>query len=154
MLTVTKEFGFDAAHILEGHDGLCSNLHGHTYKVMVEVCHRNETIERGASKGMVIDFKHLKESLNEVLFGKLDHALIGYRDPDSITESTLLDAAEKLELRTYIMPLRPTAENMCIHFSDVIKKVLAEHFIGLRLMSITVYETPTSYATINCGGIV
>ena len=32
MLTVTKSIKFDAAHILTNHQGLCKNLHGHTYQ--------------------------------------------------------------------------------------------------------------------------
>ena len=37
MTTVTKTVKFDAAHILTNHQGLCKNLHGHTYRVDVSV---------------------------------------------------------------------------------------------------------------------
>ena len=37
MLTVTKSIKFDAAHVLTNHQGLCKNLHGHTYRVEVSV---------------------------------------------------------------------------------------------------------------------
>ena len=30
MLKIAKEFSFDIAHMLDGHDGKCRNLHGHT----------------------------------------------------------------------------------------------------------------------------
>ena len=35
MFKVSKEFSFDMAHLLDGHDGKCQNLHGHTYKLQV-----------------------------------------------------------------------------------------------------------------------
>ena len=37
MITVTKTVKFDAAHVLTNHQGLCKNLHGHTYRVDVSV---------------------------------------------------------------------------------------------------------------------
>ena len=37
MFKIAKEFNFDMAHMLDGHDGKCKNLHGHTYKLQVEV---------------------------------------------------------------------------------------------------------------------
>ena len=37
MFKIAKEFSFDMAHMLDGHDGKCKNLHGHTYKLQVEV---------------------------------------------------------------------------------------------------------------------
>ena len=37
MTTVTKTVKFDAAHVLTDHQGLCRNLHGHTYRVDVSV---------------------------------------------------------------------------------------------------------------------
>ena len=42
------------AHLLDGHDGKCQNLHGHTYKLQVEisVTYMNQV----QKKAMVIDF--------------------------------------------------------------------------------------------------
>jgi len=54
----------DCAHQLPGH-GKCGQLHGHTYRVEVEV-------EGEADQGMVIDFADLKAQVRVVL-GKYDH---------------------------------------------------------------------------------
>ena len=40
MFKIAKEFNFDMAHMLDGHDGKCKNLHGHTYKLQVECSRR------------------------------------------------------------------------------------------------------------------
>ena len=55
MTTVTKTVKFDAAHILTNHDGLCKNLHGHTYRVDISVSQADSI-----DQDMVIDFAKLK----------------------------------------------------------------------------------------------
>ena len=73
-ITVCKEVTFDCAHMLSGHEALCKNLHGHTYKVQISVT--NEQIAEGSSIDMVIDFKHLKEVISKSIMDKFDHAII------------------------------------------------------------------------------
>ena len=73
MTTVTKTVKFDAAHILTNHQGLCKNLHGHTYRVDVSV-----SMATDASEGndMVIDFKDLKAVATETICDRFDHAFV------------------------------------------------------------------------------
>jgi 6-pyruvoyltetrahydropterin/6-carboxytetrahydropterin synthase len=54
----------DCAHTLPGHPK-CGQLHGHTYRVEVEV-------EGPAEGGMVLDFADLKAQVRSVL-GRYDH---------------------------------------------------------------------------------
>jgi len=53
---------FDASHQLQDspdlHTKKCANLHGHTYKVIVEIEAANER------HGMIIDFGKIKETIN------------------------------------------------------------------------------------------
>ncbi len=58
---------FDSAHYLPNHPK-CGNVHGHTYKVEVEV-------EGELKDGMVVDFEDLKTILREIV-SKFDHRLI------------------------------------------------------------------------------
>ena len=37
MYYLTVENSFDSAHFLHGYDGKCSNLHGHRWRVVVDV---------------------------------------------------------------------------------------------------------------------
>ena len=39
-IRVTKSFGFETGHALYGYDGLCKNVHGHSYKLYVTVVGR------------------------------------------------------------------------------------------------------------------
>ncbi len=58
---------FAAAHTLKGYDGDCARLHGHNWKIEVEIIGSkiNEV-------GMVIDFKKIKKRAKEVI-AELDH---------------------------------------------------------------------------------
>ena len=57
-MKITKIFTFDSSHMLDGHDGKCQNLHGHTYKLEITVS--APIIQGGAKDGMVMDFTDLK----------------------------------------------------------------------------------------------
>lgn len=59
--TLTKEFKFEAAHQLHNHNGKCRKLHGHSYRVVVEVQGEVRDADGGPDEGMVIDFGHIKD---------------------------------------------------------------------------------------------
>ena len=146
-LTATKEFTFDCAHMLVGHEGLCKNLHGHTYKLEMEVQHfgSKDTIEGGPSDGMVIDFKDLKEIVNRRIVSKMDHAFICQR-PEALkgAEFEISKVLESYGLKMYFMEDRPTAENMVKHIAAAISYELKG--TQIILTRVRLYETPTSYA--------
>ena len=70
MYTVRTEECFDSAHFLAGYDGKCKNIHGHRWRVVLEVS--KENLDDG---GMVIDFTDLKHELKNFA-DTLDHAFI------------------------------------------------------------------------------
>ncbi len=60
MYFLRTEDSFDAAHFLKGYEGKCSNIHGHRWKVIVEV--KGEDLKQeGPKRGMVVDFSDLKD---------------------------------------------------------------------------------------------
>ena len=68
-IRVTKQFNFEAAHALRNYDGKCKNIHGHSYKMIVEF--EGELDENG----MVIDLYDVEKIINPVI-EKLDHAFM------------------------------------------------------------------------------
>ena len=133
MLTVTKSVKFDAAHVLTNHQGLCKNLHGHTYRVEVSV-----TQAPGDNADMVIDFKYLKKKCEEVILERYDHAFM--YNSESQAESEIAAVVMKHGMRAVAMPYRSTAENLARHFFGVLR----EHVAGLS--RVRVWETPDSSA--------
>ena len=76
MLTVTKQFKFEAAHHLPHYDGACNHLHGHSYKLEVTVTGSVSKDEHDPKCGMIIDFKDLKKIVEEVVISKYDHSYL------------------------------------------------------------------------------
>lgn len=133
MITVTKTIKFDAAHILTNHQGLCKNLHGHTYRVDVSV-----TQGSGDTRDMVIDFKDLKRIASEVVCERFDHAFI--YNTESAGEREIAAVVEKNGMRTVAIPFRSTAENLARLFFGELKARIP------GLSAVKVWETADSCA--------
>lgn len=133
MLTVTKSVKFDAAHVLTNHQGLCKNLHGHTYRVEASV-----TQAPGDDADMVIDFKDLKKTCEELILARFDHAFI--YNSESPAENELAAVVTKHGMRAVALPFRSTAENLARHFFDELRSRID------GLCRVRVWETPDSSA--------
>lgn len=133
MTTVTKTVKFDAAHVLTNHQGLCKNLHGHTYRVDVSV-----TQPGGEHGDMVIDFKDLKAIASSVVCDRFDHAFV--YSTASEGEREIAAVVEKHGMRTVALPFRSTAENLARHFFGELKPLVP------GLSAVKVWETADSCA--------
>ena len=133
MITVTKTIRFDAAHVLTNHQGLCKNLHGHTYRVDVSVAQGD-----GDTRDMVIDFKDLKRIASEVVCERFDHAFI--YNTESAGEREIAEVVEKNGMRTVAIPFRSTAENLARMFFGELKALIP------GLSAVKVWETADSCA--------
>ena len=131
MLSVFKECRFDAAHILTNHSGQCKNLHGHTYRVIVEVQAVSE------SQDMVIDFKDLKHLIEKHILSRFDHSFI--YDKTSESQREIAAVISKYGMRSVALPFRSTAENLARYFYEALS---AE----IPVAGVKVYETPDSCA--------
>ncbi|QEH45287.1 6-carboxytetrahydropterin synthase QueD [Aggregatibacter actinomycetemcomitans] len=136
MFKVSKEFSFDMAHLLDGHDGKCQNLHGHTYKLQVEV--RGDLYQEGAKQGMVIDFSDLKKIVNHAILEPMDHAFI--YDQTSERESKIASLLQQLDSKTFGVPFRTTAEQLAQFIFNQLK-----YQENLPVSAIRLWETPTSF---------
>ena len=60
MYILKTEASFDSAHFLAGYNGKCSNLHGHRWKIVLEV-QTEELKEDVQHKGMYLSLIHISE---------------------------------------------------------------------------------------------
>ena len=137
VIRLTKEFSFEMAHFLPGYDGLCSNVHGHSYLLHVTVAGSPSDDPSFPKFGMVMDFSDLKKIVGEEVVGRLDHALMvrrGSVDPSSV---------EPITRRLVEVDYQPTCENMLVDFAGRISRRLP---CGVRLVSLRLNETATSFA--------
>ena len=72
MYTLTKTFRFEASHQLHHHDGKCRRLHGHSWRMTVEVA-RAELDTEGPKRNMAIDFTDISRAVQPMVEEYLDH---------------------------------------------------------------------------------
>ena len=77
MYTLTTMVEFSSAHTLVGHSGPCKKMHGHNWKVEVEI-----TGDKLDKIGMVIDFKEIRKATN-LIVDELDHEFLNNLEPFS-----------------------------------------------------------------------
>ena len=116
-IRLTKEFSFEAAHLLEGYDGACREIHGHSYRLFVTVRGVPVCDGRNPKLGMVMDFGQLKRIVGE-------------------------EVVQRFE-RIVCVDYQPTCENMLADFAARIAPRLPE---GVELYALRLHETATSYA--------
>lgn len=110
---------FAAAHVLRGYPGPCSRLHGHNWKVEVEVV---------ASKldaiGMGMDFKDIKAATKQVI-DAMDHRHLNELPP--FTE------------------VNPTAENIAAFIYTSLASQINDERVNVR--TVTIWETERACVT-------
>jgi len=141
-IRVTKEFRFEMAHALWNYDGLCKNIHGHSYVLYVTVIGEPISDIDDKKLGMVIDFGDLKKIVEEEITKKFDHSIILN---NKVPYNELYTNSEMFE-RKYFVDYQPTCENIVLDFVLKIKNRLPEN---IDLYNIRLYETATSYAEWN-----
>lgn len=136
MYILKTEHSFDSAHFLADYEGKCSNIHGHRWRIELEIM-ETKLQESGQQKGMCVDFSNLKKDLRFQV-DKLDHCLI--IEQGSLRQKTY-DALLEDNFKIISVPFRPTAENFAKYFFDVMKEM------GYNVKNVTVYETPSNSAS-------
>jgi len=137
MIRITKEFKFEMAHALYGYDGLCKNIHGHSYRMWVTVKGNVLQKNKHAKNGMVIDFGELKKIIKDCVVDKYDHSFVLNKNTPHYNID--FSAFEKV----YFLPYQPTSENLVADFAKVIMKKIPEN---ITLHKVVLSETATSFA--------
>ncbi len=106
MYIINVEENFSAAHNLRGYKGQCEELHGHNWKVRVEISGRELD-----KIGMIVDFRTVKRQLNKLLAG-LDH--------------------KYLNRVAYFKKVNPTSENIARFIYETLRPKIA----GLKSITV------------------
>ncbi len=119
MYSVGVSAEFSAAHFLAGYRGSCESVHGHNYRVEATV--ESSSLDRA---GLSLDFRRLREALEEVLSG-LDHRLLNDL-PD-------------------FKACNPSSENIARHVAEELAGRLPDG--DGHLAEVKVWETGSSWAS-------
>lgn len=96
-VSITKIMSFASAHLLPNYEGKCNNLHGHEWKIEVTIKKRinNKT-------GMVMDFKDLKNIIQQYLIDVLDHNYLNNILENPTAENILFWCWEQLMFKSLL----------------------------------------------------
>jgi 6-pyruvoyltetrahydropterin/6-carboxytetrahydropterin synthase len=139
VIRVTKEFGFEMAHVLWNYDGPCRNVHGHSYRLFVTLSGIPVQDPSNPKNGMVIDFTDLKKIVKNEIIRVFDHSVVVSKNHDK----TKIDMFMTLFGNTVLVDYQPTCENLVSDFATRIINKLPE---GIKLHNLKLYETANSFA--------
>ena len=133
--TIAKQFRWEMGHRLPDHQGLCKNIHGHSYEAQVILAGEPD------QSGMVMDYYDLK-SLVQPLIDRLDHCFL-VDSSDALMKAFFADHPMKV----VEIHVPTTAENIAQH---LLEHIIAELPNGHRVDSVKVriYETEKTYAEV------
>ncbi|GAB3819103.1 6-pyruvoyl trahydropterin synthase family protein [Pontibacter rugosus] len=138
-IRLTRLFTFEMAHALNGYDGACRHIHGHSYKLQVTIIGTPLADKASPKNGMVLDFSDLKQLVQEAILNQLDHALLLADD----SSPELIALLEKLHHKLELVSYQPTCENMLLDFKARLQKILPA---SVSLHSLKLWETQNSFA--------
>ena len=130
MYSVTKRIDFCYGHRLLEYEGVCRHPHGHNAVAEIEV--RADALD---PRGMVCDFGDIKRVIKGWIDRELDHKMILRAD------DPLLEPFRRLGEPVFVVDSNPTVE----HIAKVIFDQACRQ--GFPVVRVTVWETPTSFAT-------
>jgi 6-pyruvoyltetrahydropterin/6-carboxytetrahydropterin synthase len=130
MYAVTKRIEFCYGHRLLDYNGVCAHPHGHNAVVEIEV--RSTTLD---ARNMVVDFSEIRNVVKAWVDRELDHKMILRQD------DPLVAALSALGEPMYLVDSNPTAERLARLIFDISR----QH--GLDVSRVTLWETPSSWAT-------
>ena len=129
MYVVTKRIEFCYGHRLLDYDGVCKHPHGHNAVAEIDV--RTDQLD---SRNMVADFSDIKRLVKGWIDQELDHKMILRQD------DPLVGPLRALGEPMYLLESNPTVER--------IARLIFEktHELGFLVVSVRVWETPSSFA--------
>ena len=130
MYSVTKRIDFCYGHRLLDYDGACKHPHGHNAVAEIEV--RTDSLD---ARGMVCDFSDIKLVVKQWIDGQFDHKMILRHD------DPLVQPLQQLGEPVFVLDSNPTVEQIARLIFDHVREQ------GFPVVSVKVWETPTSFAT-------
>jgi 6-pyruvoyltetrahydropterin/6-carboxytetrahydropterin synthase len=134
-MKIAKEYRWEMGHRLPLHKGLCRNIHGHSYRMIVEI---TGSLNK---QGMVIDFFDLNKIIKPII-DKYDHAFLCWEN-----DRKLKDFLIKNKMKRVFVNYHSTVENICDAFlhllSGKLRKVKGYSFDEI---TVKIFETPNAFA--------
>lgn len=133
-MVISKEFKFEASHILPLHKGKCSRLHGHSWVLTIAAQGPVHPVT-----GFVCDYGELKALVDIEIIEKLDHSHLGFDSADTNSGKPWTPA--------FGTGFYPSSENLARAIGKMLVPLIAELGKDIKLYEVKLNETCTSCAT-------
>ena len=131
-MKIAKEFRWEMGHRMPKHSGLCKNIHGHSYKMIVE-------FDGDLNKqGMLIDYYDVEKIINPII-EKLDHSFMVNKK-----DKVVIEFLEKINSKKVVVDFESTAENISKYLLDEIVK--SNFPSNVKKLTVRIFETEKDYA--------
>lgn len=136
MLTsISKQFRWEMGHRLPFHDGLCKNIHGHSYEAHVILTGEPD------AHGMVMDYFDVK-TLVQPLIDAWDHCFLC-----DASDDVMKGFFAEHPMKVVYVDGPTTAENIArLLLTKVINSLSAPH--SVQHVRVRIYETEKTYAEV------
>ena len=132
---IAKDFRWEMAHRLPNHDGGCRNVHGHSYRMWVELAGEPD------ATGMVLDYFVLKQIVDP-LIAEIDHSFLCDR-----SDKLIVDFLTSSGLKVVYVEFPTTAENIAKWFFERLSSLFSP-MKHLRELRVRIQETERTYAEV------
>lgn len=130
MVRIGTTVYFEAAHRQLNDPSKCGKLHGHNWKVDVEI--ESDDINE---IGYVVDFKEVGAICN-----RYDHAVLLVKD------DPLVNVLMRMDQKVVVMERNPTCENLAMEIAECIAMMLENNKVYLDGLKVVVWENEKSFA--------
>jgi 6-pyruvoyltetrahydropterin/6-carboxytetrahydropterin synthase len=135
---IAKEFHWEMAHRLPYHTGGCQNVHGHSYRLWVEVEGEPD------AQGMVMDYLDLK-AVVEPLVKQLDHSFLCDR-----SDEMMMQFFHGNSLKVNYVDFPTTAENLASYLlKEITLRLRESQNVLVKRLCVRVQETERTYAEVS-----
>jgi 6-pyruvoyltetrahydropterin/6-carboxytetrahydropterin synthase len=140
-MKIGKEFRWEMGHRLPQHTRGCQNIHGHSYRLIVEI--EGEP----SPNGMVADYTDLKQIVKPMI-DAIDHSFMC-----DTGDTVVGDFLKGTEMKSVFVEFPTTAENICTYFlARIVESIRNEKHRGsgiwdaARIVRVRICETASTYA--------
>jgi 6-pyruvoyltetrahydropterin/6-carboxytetrahydropterin synthase len=133
LMQISKTFHWEMSHRLPYHAGDCRNIHGHSYKLRLDI------IGLPDERGMVIDYFEIERKVSKHL-QKFDHAFIC-----DIKDTSMLEFLNRMDFKYVVIKEFTTAENVALYLLNELAPEFRE-MPNIRKMRLRLYETNDAFA--------
>ena len=136
MLTkIAKDFRWEMAHRLPLHEGGCRNVHGHSYRMWIEIAGEPD------ASGMVLDYFELTRIVDPMV-AEIDHAFLCDR-----SDTLIVEFLKQSGLKAVYIDFPSTAENIARWFFERLA-ITFSSMKHLRELRVRIQETERTYAEV------